>query len=606
MWVAVAGSGTVIVASRMRGGGRAIRLAMVVTAVAAASATLVLVVALVNRDYSLAYVADTTSSDTPVMYRIAALWGGARGSLMLFAAMLAVAAATGSRQLSGSALLKPATTIMAAVVGITLLGLVLVGSPFARLAVPAVDGRGMVAILRHPAMLVHPLILYLGHTMLIVPFAVAVAGLLIGNQDDNWIPIVDRWLVGAWTALTLGMVGGSMWAYVELGWGGFWAWDSVENSALLPWLAITAYLHVPAVRRSARGSPSVVALAMLPFVLTTLGVYVTRSGLTGSVHAFAGASSVARFSLGLCLLVLVTAAVVTVLGVRRGNGRSRHGEGRWHVFALVVLGWSLAVVAIGTVYPLLVRTEGAGVTVAPRWFVMMLVPGAVAAFGGLVAAADALGSLQTRVAGFIVVTTVAVGVGSGAGSLPLLPMFVAASAAATSLITLGSLVRTRGAAAIAHLGFALLLLGAAGSAFGAEYHGGVSTGDVVVVGGHELAVGQIDVGSRSDHAYIAVLLTAGGESGSVVTPEWRAYDGSIRPTSEPAFRAGLINDYVIAISRVSDDASVVWLDVFVRPMMIWVWAGGLLMAISGLLGLGGTAGFSAGRHRWATTTPRRG
>lgn len=614
LWIAVAGAGFAVAVSV---GGRPVRLispAMAVCGVAAGFATMLLGYALLSGDFSLRYVADTTSSLTPAPYRLAALWGATEGSLLFLATLLAVVGAAGVRHLHRKHrwMLRPATIVVGTVVAVMLGAVATIASPFVPLAIPAIDGRGLLAILRHPAMLVHPPVLYLGHTILIVPFAVTVAALLEGRIGDEWLKLVRRWLIVAWTALTLGMLGGSMWAYVELGWGGFWAWDSVENSALLPWLATTAFLHTARLQlQSGRMARWNAGFAMLPFMLTVFGIYLTRSGLTGSVHAFAESAAVGRFTLLLAGAIAATA--IFALSRRRSpvpgwQPRSR-GEA-WYLANTVALLWITLVVALGAAYPLVGEVSGDPIVVSPRWYVLMTFPAVFVVLAGVALAPWSSGdrSLPRQVIQYAALSVGACLVMVLVGWRSPAPLAIASGAAGAALmIGYEFVVRRAGRrhliGGLAHLGVAILLFGAAGSSFGSEYHGGVSTGDEISVGGRRISITAITSGHRDDFSYVAADLAVsdGGGPGYVLVPEWRAYEGSVLPTPEPALRPGVGADVVAAISRTSDDAAVVWLDVFVRPLVGWVWVGAGLIGVSGLLGLATSFGPAARQRRSATT-----
>jgi cytochrome c-type biogenesis protein CcmF len=617
VWVGVAGTGAAVVAAiaDSQSHARQIQAALWLVAGASVLATTVLAVALVSGDFALVYVADNTSASTSAPYRLAALWGATEGSLLFLATMMALVSVVSSRTLRRhrSLLLRPSALVMALLVGALLTATATFSSPFDTLEIPAIDGGGLLAILRHPAMLIHPPILYLGHTTLLVPFAITVGALVANQTDLAWLRLARRWLLISWTALTFGMVGGSMWAYVELGWGGFWAWDSVENTALLPWLAATAFLHTSQVQeRSGRLVRWNAGLAMLPFVLTVLGIYLTRSGLTGSVHAFAESPIVGRFTLALLVGVAVTGvgAAVRRRGASPGWNLEHPGE-IWYLINAVVLLWAILVVVLGSAYPLLSRVGGDSVAVAPRWYVVMLFVPALILLGGIALDPRAgpvnrrallirAGSFGAVSLGIVTALTIAE-VDSPVAMLIVVPAAVAA------LFVLIDLVRHRPhgrrlMGGLAHLGIALVLFGAAGSALGAEYHGAVETGEVVRVGDYDITIGPVSVGRGEGYSFVAmeVLLSRGGDEVGVLVPEWRGYDGSLRPTPEPALRSGLMDDVVVAISRVSDDASVIWLDVFVRPLVVWVWLGALLIGFSGLVGLATTTGSAGRRRRMAT------
>jgi cytochrome c-type biogenesis protein CcmF len=327
---------------------------LALSAGAAALATAVLGRALVVSDWSLVYVADFSRRGTSAPYRLAGLWGGMAGSLLALSTLMAVAglvfagragAATasggdedgngggGAGAVGAAGERRRVGGIVAGVTGAvvaSLLALVLAfADPFATLVVPAIDGSGLTPILEHPAMLYHPPLLYLGLATLVGPFALTVAALVDRRLDDRWLATARRWALLPWTLLAVGMVAGAHWAYVELGWGGYWAWDPVENTALLPWLAVTVFLHAARGLRTDRPPVSRVAvagLACLPFALALLGSLLTRSGATSSVHAFAESRAIGR---ALAVTVAVATVAVTALLVRaaRGPGPTRDPAG---------------------------------------------------------------------------------------------------------------------------------------------------------------------------------------------------------------------------------------------------------------------------------------
>ena len=276
-------------------------------------ATVILVVALLTHDFSLAYVVKTTSRATPWPYRVSALWGGMEGSMLFYAAMLLGVGAWGVRRRG-----YLEHRLVAGLGFAALLLTTLATNPFDRLAIPAVDGQGLLAILQHPAMVYHPPILYLGLTSLIVPFVITAGALARKEEARTWIPTARRAAFVPWTLLTLGMVAGANWAYVELGWGGFWAWDPVENTALMPWLGLTVFLHLSRItRRDGRARRWTVFFALFPFASSVLGVYLTRSGATGSIHSFAEDPVVGR---ALLLAAAASAVAVSWMAVRSPRG----------------------------------------------------------------------------------------------------------------------------------------------------------------------------------------------------------------------------------------------------------------------------------------------
>ena len=619
VWGAVGLCGAVVAITVFGRNRVAIRSSRALTAAAALTAIAVaaLAWALATGDFSLVYVAETTTRITPWPFRISAIWGAMAGSLLLWSALLGVIGAIGVRSARRSALhLVPvaAATVAVIVGGFLVMGQ-LVASPFATLAIPAIDGGGLVPILEHPAMIYHPPILYIGLTSLIVPFALTVAGLVTNTTDTAWLRLTRRWLLVSWTALALGMVLGANWAYIELGWGGFWAWDSVENTSLMPWLAITAFLHSSRIQlRTGRLSRWNTTLAMAPFGLVILGAYLTRSGVTMSVHGFAESVVIGRTLLGLLALLVVGAVVLLVRRMRRTGGwMLETNRERFLFLNVVVMLVALVVVAIGSMYPAFSRWfTSTSVSVATRWYITMLVPVAIVAVAGMaVALASDRRALRFSALVFtgstLTVLVVALGIGVRSAT-PLILLAVTGGAAISLVVQMirRPHPRRRLPAAIAHLGFVLLLFGAAGSALGTDFSGGVREGEDIDVGGYVLTVVEIQVGATDRYDVIAAGFTIrrGDSVVGLVSPELRAYKGARLPTPEPALWTSLVDDVIVGIAGTSDDASVLRVNVFVRPLVLWVWIGGALVALSGLLGLAFEAGPGAQRRQGATAAPQ--
>src|SRR3954454_12275276 len=250
-------------------------------------AAIVLWVALARDNFSFAYVSEHTSRALPFGYKLAAFWGGQEGSLLLWLLILtgysALAVWLNRRTRD---LILWVVPVLAGVAGFFAFMLCFVSSPFATAAAPA-DGAGMTPSLQNPYMLAHPPLLYLGYVGLTIPFAFAMGALLSGRTDERWIVATRRWTLAAWTFLGVGQLLGAHWAYVEIGWGGYYAWDPVENAALMPWLVATAYLHSVMVQEN-RGILNVwnMILVALAFCLSIFGTFLTRSGVINSIHSF--------------------------------------------------------------------------------------------------------------------------------------------------------------------------------------------------------------------------------------------------------------------------------------------------------------------------------
>ncbi|MFZ0014888.1 MAG: cytochrome c biogenesis protein CcsA, partial [Acidimicrobiia bacterium] len=514
--------------------------------------------ALLSHDFSLEYVARTTSLATPWPYRLAALWGGMDGSMLVYAALSLSLAAVG---LSSSVAIR-----VGAGVGLGLLGItVFFANPFVVPDLPAVDGDGLLAILQHPAMIYHPPILYLGLTALVVPFAKTV-GLVVGDeQRSTWIRSTRRWLYISWTLLIVGMAAGGNWAYVELGWGGFWAWDPVENTSLMPWLAATVFLHTSRLEE-ARGRMRRwnVLFAALPFALTVLGVYLTRSGVTGSVHSFAEDPLVGRI---LIVAAGVMAIVVVWLALRSQPGEPWGGwrldRNWWLAGNAVLLSAALVFVTVGSAFPAVSSVFfGDSVVVDSRFFVMTVLPIAV-----LVAVGIAL-SLRLSVREYVVVavvvgTAVLMVGGARLGVVLLVP-------ASASLLVIGAHGLRRGrrspvlTATLAHLGFAMILVGVAGSSFGEDFSGSMMAGDTVEVGGHDITLFELTSGETERYLYARGRFEV---DGSELTPEIRAYEDQPVPVAEPALRSTVRDDVIVAVSLLFPDRQTMAVSVFVRPLV---------------------------------------
>ncbi|HEY4621223.1 MAG TPA: cytochrome c-type biogenesis CcmF C-terminal domain-containing protein, partial [Gaiellaceae bacterium] len=321
-------------------------------------ASAVLLGALLRHDFSFTYVARTTSEDLPTAYTISAFWGGQEGSLLLWLLVLTGFGAAAVRLNRGWArdLIVWVVPVFAAVAVFFAFLLVAVASPFVMQAAPA-DGAGMTPSLQNPYMLAHPPLLYLGYVGLTVPFAFCLGALLAGRPDERWLVATRRWTLFAWTALGIGQLLGAHWAYVEVGWGGYYAWDPVENAALMPWLAATAFLHSVMVQEK-RGILRVwnVLLVILAFSLSLFGTFLTRSGVVNSIHSFTQSSIGPWFLAFIALTVAISLAVVFWrLPLLRSQTRLESPVSREAAFLynnLLLLALCLTILW-GVVYPLI-------------------------------------------------------------------------------------------------------------------------------------------------------------------------------------------------------------------------------------------------------------
>jgi cytochrome c biogenesis factor len=525
-WAAIAtlaAAGALSVAGRERPALLANRTGSALAAIAVA----VLGWALATGDFTMAYVAAVSDRATSWPYRLAGLWGGMGGSLLLWSTAVA---AWGWRRRLG-AVERAAGAWLAA-------GFLLVGAVFATpwhvLAAPAIDGAGATPILRHPAMLHHPPLLYLGLTSLAMPWAAVVDAGVARRAGPMWAARLRRLLLLSLGLLTLGMVDGAHWAYVELGWGGYWAWDPVENTALLPWLAVLGALHgLAGDRRSGAGGWAPPALSGLAMTLAVLGTTLTRSGSAPSVHAFGEDTAVGR------ALVVLTGAVAVVSVVAVGRllaGRAVYGvervrSARGEAVALAAQPWgalaATAVVLVGTVRPLVGDDE---VAVAGTFYSSLLAP---------VAAVALVLALRYR------------------------------------------------PGVVAHIGAAVLAVGFAGSAFASSASATLAPGESLRVAGWEVEnLGATAV--ADDEVAAPVVLRRGGDEVARLEPSLVAYPERGVLLAETSLRSTPLTDVQVAL-RSADDEGRALLEVHVRPLVWCVWWGALVIAASALLAAARTA-----------------
>ena len=536
-------------------------------------AMVVLAVALATVDGTLVYVADHTSRATSWPYRLAGLWGGMAGSLLLWTWMAAawsvVAGAVARRR--APALAGGVQAVLGGYLVVFCALLVLVSRPFDRLAVPALDGGGLNPVLLHPAMLYHPPLLYAGAVGLVVPFAFAMAR---RRADATWLAPAVRFAGVSLVLLSAGLLAGAHWAYVELGWGGYWAWDPVENGGLLPWLAGVAFLHAAvAARRRGATATRAAGLAGLAFVLGLLGSFLTRSGASQSVHAFAEARAVG-WVLG---LALVGTAVLTAVRLVRGREGQPPARGHRAIAANNVLLVGLVVViGFGTVFPVL---AGDGVVVTGRYFALVSAPLAVGVLALLGLGPGARG-LRPAAAGLL---TAAVAGIWFAERRPLAVLMVGLAGAVAGLTVAEWRRRPRARWPLAHLGVAVLLAGVAGTTTGSHVRAPLSAGDEVTVRGFSLQLVDVEPVEAPDggRAARAVLsLSRDGDRLATLRPVALVSDTGQR-VSVAALRSTPLQDFQVALRAVGDGGDAVIVEVGVHPLVQLVWWGGLLV-VAGL------------------------
>ena len=584
--------------------------------------------ALITHDFSLTYVADNNSRSTPLLYSITGMWSALAGSILLWGVILggyATAMVWRFRARAADELVAWATLVMYAVAAF-FFGLMLgPADPFTRVTGRVLaDGLGPNVLLQdNPLVLFHPPLLYLGLVGFTLPFAFAVASLVTGRLDDDWQGETRRWTLFAWTFLTVGIVLGAWWSYQVLGWGGFWAWDPVENASLLPWLVGTAYLHSVMVQQR-RGLLRVwnLSLVIATFSLTILGTFLTRSGVIQSVHAFS-TSSIGPLLLGFFGLVL--AVGVGLIAWRGDRLRSPGGidspvsrEGAFLANNLLFVLFAF-VVLLGTVFPLLYEAlhSGAQVAVGAPYFNRLVIPLGLALLF-LMAVAPALpwrksstevlrGRLAVPAA--LGVLAVVVCVLSGIhGIEPLLAFglgaFAAASAGRALVLSVRGAWRTARAAGqppvraalagwrglvgranggmVVHIGVVLIAVGlAASTAFGQRGTVVLARGKTGSFAGHTVEFVGTRIVRTPSHLSQEALLRVDG--GAVFTPAISQFGTGTQAVGTPAIDSSLTSDVYLTINRIPDQGAAWTFGVVVQPLVMWLWIGGALVVVGSVL-----------------------
>jgi cytochrome c-type biogenesis protein CcmF len=585
------------------------RPAAIVQAVLAVLAFLLLLRAFAITDLSIKLVATNSHSMKPLIYKLTGTWGNHEGSMLLWVGVLA---------LSGGLLAAfekrlPERTMGAtlAVQGFVALGfyafLLLSSNPFERLPVPAVEGTGLNPLLQDIGLAIHPPTLYAGYVGLSVAFSLAMGALLTKEVNPSFARVMRPWVLGAWVLLTFGITAGSYWAYYELGWGGWWFWDPVENASLMPWLAATALMHsvsVLAARDALR--TWTIMLGVLAFSMSMLGTFLVRSGVLTSVHAFAVDPERGAFILG--LLGLYIGGAFTIFALRAGavaEGKrfaatSREGA---LVFNNVMLSAILAIVLLGTLYPLLTEAFDVRVSVGPPYFnpaaAIFAVPMfLVMAVGPLLRwKEDKPARIQFEmmlVAAVLIGMIALVSFFGQFAFLPLLGLGLAAALAVAAVLPLKGRKLTRVPVAtwgmvLAHFGVAVSLFGmACEGAFTQERLAAVAPGGTEQVGDFAVTLQSVTPVAGPNWTAIEARLAVSQNGGEpvILAPQARNFWSPAQATSESALLTRWNGQLYAVIGNQAEDGR--WqIRVWWKPFVTFIWYGGLLIALGGVLAIAG-------------------
>jgi cytochrome c-type biogenesis protein CcmF len=589
-------------------------------------AALSMMFALATHDFSILYVAENNARETPLFYSIISLWAALEGSILLWTAILAGATAfvafRGTRTIP-----RLATTALVVMFGMLTFFLLLVttpaADPFARLAVAPANGNGPNALLQnHPLMALHPPLLYLGYVLTSVPFAYAIASLVLGEGGDRWLVATRRFALVSWALLGVGIVAGAWWSYGVLGWGGYWAWDPVENAAIMPWLTSTAYLHSVMVeeKRSLLRTWNL-ALVIATFALTILGTFLTRSGVVNSVHAFS-LSAIGPLLLGylVAILVLSIGLLLWRSGRLRDSGPIGAPLSREAIFLFqnVLFMAATLTVLLGTLYPLIAEAiSGDQLSIGAPYFDRVEVPLAlallflmgvgpqlpwhgasratlerqitapnVAAAGGALAAlltgTTALAAVLTYALGAFVVATVVQEFARGIRARRTLH-------GENGLAAFSNLLRRSGrryGGYIVHIGIVLIALAVATSqARTVDAERTLVPGESLEVAGYTVRLEAIRAVSEPQRdSIVADLAVSGNGASAQLRPALVQYPNTVQAVGTPGIGAGLRDD-VYTILAGYDQRTLSWATIRTRviPGVSWLWLGGAVVGIGAVI-----------------------
>jgi len=573
----------------------------------------ILTAAFVTQDFSVEYVAANSNSLLPLKYRFSAVWGAHEGSLLLWELILTLwtlAVALFSKSLPEQ--------FRARVLGILgwvsfgfLLFVLFTSNPFGRLLPAAVEGRDLNPLLQDPGLIVHPPMLYMGYVGFSVAFAFAVAALIGGDINRDWVRWSRPWTHVAWAFLTVGIALGSWWAYYELGWGGWWFWDPVENASFMPWLVGTALIHSQAVseKRGAFGNWTLL-LAISAFSLSLLGTFLVRSGVLTSVHAFA--SDPTRGVFILVYLFIVVGGSLLLFALRapkmiQGGGFAGLSKESLLLVNNLVLTVMAAMVLTGTLYPLLVDALGAGkISVGPPYFGLLyqwlLLPLVVALPIGLFSRwrRDEGSRLAAQLRWPLVLAAVAfvatwmsrddigfvtsLGVAGGVWIISASVFYLFRKMSGNKQ---GRLPASESAMTLAHVGLGVYLIGISlASAISAESHLRMNNGDTFELSGYQFQFlgTRVIEGPNYTASEGEFVVTRDGKEVTRLYPEKREYTQGGRPMTEAAIDPGLTRDLYVSLGEPLDDKGDAWaVRIYDKPFIRWIWLGALMMMTGGFV-----------------------
>jgi cytochrome c-type biogenesis protein CcmF len=588
-------------------------------------AALALIYGLINTDFSIKYVAFNTTRATPIYYRVTGLWGALEGSLLLWEWILIIFAgiiAWVYRQRHHD--MMPWVVMIFSIVSAFFLGVVaFLSNPFDPIFPIPPDGRGLNPLLEDANMMTHPPLLYTGFVGLTVPYAFAMAALIVGKVDEAWITTTRRWTITAWFFLTAGNLVGAWWSYHVLGWGGYWAWDPVENAAFMPWLPATAFLHSVQVQERRRMLKLWnLSLIIVAFSLTIFGTFLTRSGIISSIHAFSS-GPIGGFFLGFLAFILLGSFGLLAYraDLLKDQPELDSMVSRESAFLLnnIVLVSALFTILLGTIFPLISEAvAGVQVSVGAPYFNSVTVPlflflVFLMAVGPMIAWRRASWDNLRRnflwPAGASLAFGLALFVWKVKEFLPLLGFTLLAFVVATivydtalalrarrriagegllgGLVTLTRRNQRRYGGFVVHLGVVLIILGIAGSmTYSRERDTTLAISQTLDIGNYRVQFEGLKGSQQPTHFRVegAFRIFHNGNDEGVVTPALKFFPTQQSPVGRAVHQSSLSEDIYLILSGFSEvDRNQATLKVLVRPLVIWMWIGGFVIVFGTLI-----------------------
>lgn len=588
-------------------------------------ACIALMTAIIKNDFANEYVASYSEIALPIGYKIAAFWAGQAGSLLLWAwilVIMTVVLVCQQRRMQGA---QAAATLgtMSLVNAFFAAIMLFAASPFVTKSIAPADGHGLNPMLQDPGMIAHPPALFIGYAGFTIPFAMLigalVAGPIKGVKPDEWITATRRWLLFSWLFLTIGILLGAQWAYIELGWGGYWAWDPVENASLLPWLTSTALLHSIMVQQSRHMFRFQNAgLIAISFLLCIFGTYLTRSGVIQSVHAFPE-SSIGQFFL--VFMVFFTVATIALVIWRRNMLKADkplagyfNREGAFlatNILLLIITATTL----VGTIYPLISSTfTGKTISVGPPFYNKVILPMSLLllllmAIGpalqyGVSSASRIINNMRIPLVIAVIGTILAIVLGvrepwsiattfvsvlgfanvfNGVITVWLTNLKVSTGNPVAVLMRQIDDNHRRYGGQFVHLGMLMIMIGIAGSSlYNEKTTASLKIGESTTFNGYTLLMKSLDEIREVNYTSVQATVQMTMPDGSIRTlkPEVRFYDKTEQPNTQVALESGLKRDLYVTLAGWEQKAgTVVALQAIVNPLVAWIWIGGIVMSL---------------------------